>query len=170
MARFILLLARGGGLGLAPKAPGTIGTLGGYPLTLLFLAPGSFWVYLAACVLLVPLSVWICGEAERILEREDPGEVVFDEIIAVPICYLGVFGLMAFQGEGMPDLSSLFGYKLWWVWALAGFGLFRLFDIWKPGPIEKSQSFRGGWGVTMDDVLAGLFTGVILAGVYSSLQ
>ena len=170
MARFILLLARGGGLGLAPQAPGTIGTLGGYPLTLLFLAPGSFWVYLAACVLLVPLSVWICGEAERILEREDPGEVVFDEIIAVPICYLGVFGLMAFQGEGMPDLSSLFGYKLWWVWALAGFGLFRLFDIWKPGPIEKAQSFRGGWGVTMDDVLAGLFTGVILAGVYSSLQ
>ena len=170
MDRFILLLARGGGLGLAPKAPGTIGTLGGYPLTLLFLALGSFWVYLAACVLLVPLSVWICGEAERILEREDPGEVVFDEIIAVPICYLGVFGLMAFQGEGMPDLSSLFGYKLWWVWALAGFGIFRLFDIWKPGPIEKAQSFRGGWGVTMDDVLAGLLTSVILAGVYSGLQ
>ncbi len=170
MDRLILLLARGGGLGLVPKAPGTIGTLGGYPLTLLFLALGSFWVYLAACVLLVPLSVWICGEAERILEREDPGEVVFDEIIAVPICYLGVFGLMAFQGEGMPDLSSLFGYKLWWLWALAGFGIFRLFDIWKPGPIEKAQSFRGGWGVTMDDVLAGLLTSVILAGVYCSLQ
>ncbi len=170
MDRLILLLARGGGLGLFPKAPGTIGTLGGYPLTLLFLAPGSFWVYLAACVLLVPLSVWICGEAERILEREDPGEVVFDEIIAVPICYLGVFGLMTFQGEGMPDLSSLFGYKLWWLWALAGFGLFRLFDIWKPGPIDKAQSFRAGWGVTMDDVLAGLLTSVILAGVYFSLQ
>ena len=170
MDRLILLLARGGGLGLFPKAPGTIGTLGGYPLTLLFLALGSFWVYLAACVLLVPLSVWICGEAERILEREDPGEVVFDEIIAVPICYLGVFGLMAFQGEGMPDLSSLFGYKLWWVWALAGFGIFRLFDIWKPGPIDKAQSFRDGWGVTMDDVLAGLLTSVILAGVYFSLQ
>jgi len=170
MDRLILLLARGGGLGLVPKAPGTIGTLGGYPLTLLFLAPGSFWVYLAACVLLVPLSVWICGEAERILEREDPGEVVFDEIIAVPICYLGVFGLMTFQGEGMPDLSSVFGYKLWWVWALAGFGLFRLFDIWKPGPIDKAQSFRAGWGVTMDDVLAGLLTSVILAGVYSGLQ
>ena len=170
MDRLILLLARGGGLGLVPKAPGTIGTLGGYPLTLLFLAPGSFWVYLAACVLLVPLSVWICGEAERILEREDPGEVVFDEIIAVPICYLGVFGLMTFQGEGMPDLSSVFGYKLWWVWALAGFGLFRIFDIWKPGPIDKAQSFRAGWGVTMDDVLAGLLTRVILAGVYSGLQ
>ena len=170
MARFILLLARGGGLGLAPKAPGTIGTLGGYPLTLLFLALGSFWVYLIGCILLVPFSTWICWEAERILDCEDPGEVVLDEIIAVPICYLGVFGLMTFQGEGMPDLSSLFGYKLWWVWALAGFGIFRLFDIWKPGPIDKAQLFRGGWGVTMDDVLAGLFTGVILAGVYSSLQ
>jgi len=170
MDRFILLLARGGGLGLAPKAPGTIGTLGGYPLTLLFLVPGSFWVYLTGCILLVPFSAWICGKAERILDCEDPGEVVFDEIIAVPICYLGMFGLMTFQGEGMPDLSSVFGYKLWWVWALAGFGLFRLFDIWKPGPIDKAQSFRAGWGVTMDDVLAGLLTSVILAGVYSGLQ
>ena len=60
MDRLILLLARGGGLGLAPKAPGTVGTLGGYPLTLLFLVPGNFWVYLGACVLLVPLSAWIC--------------------------------------------------------------------------------------------------------------
>jgi len=170
MDRFILLFARGGGLGLAPKAPGTVGTLGGYPLTLLLLVPGSFWVYLTGCILLVPFSAWICGEAERILDREDPGEVVLDEIIAVPICYLGVFGLMTFQGEGMPDLNSLFEYKLWWVWALAGFGFFRIFDICKPGLIDKAQSFRAGWGVTMDDVLAGLLTGIILAGVYSGLQ
>ena len=170
MDGLILLLARGGGLGLAPKAPGTVGTLGGYPLTLLFLVPGNFWVYLVACVLLVPLSAWICGEAERILVREDPGEVVFDEIIAVPMCFLGVFALMEFQGEGMPDLESVLSYKLWWAWALGGFGLFRVFDIWKPGPIDKAQSLRGGWGVTMDDVLAGLLSGAILGGVYYGLQ
>ena len=170
MDRLILLLARGGGLGLAPKAPGTVGTLGGYPLTLLFLVPGNFWVYLSACILLVPLSAWICGEAERILDREDPGEVVFDEIIAVPMCFLGVFALMKFQGDGMPDLDSVLSYKLWWVWALGGFGLFRVFDIWKPGPIDKAQSLHGGWGVTMDDVLAGLLSGAILGGVYYGLQ
>ena len=170
MDRLILLLARGGGLGLVPKAPGTVGTLGGYPLTLLLLVPASFWLYLIGCILLVPFSAWICGEAERILDCEDPGEVVLDEIIAVPICYLGVFGLMTFQGEGIPDLSSLFDYKLWWTWALTGFALFRFFDIWKPGPIDKAQSFQDGWGVTMDDVLAGLLTSIILAGVYSGLQ
>ena len=170
MDRLILLLARGGGLGLAPKAPGTVGTLGGLPLTALLLLSGNFWIYLVGCMLLVPLSAWICGEAERILDCEDPGEVVFDEIIALPICYLGVFGLMTSQGDGMPDLSSVFAHKLWWAWALGGLLLFRLFDIWKPGPIYKAQSFRGGWGVTMDDVLAGLLTCIILAGVYFGLQ
>ena len=103
----ILLLARGGGLGLAPKAPGTVGTLGGFPLTALLLVPGNFWIYLAGCAALVPLSAWICGEAERILDCEDPGEVVFDEIIAVPMCFLGVFALMTFQGEGMPSVQSV---------------------------------------------------------------
>ena len=170
MDRLILLLARGGGLGLVPKAPGTVGTLGGFPITALLLLSGDFWVYLSGCVLLLPLSAWICGEAERILDCEDPGEVVFDEIIAVPMCYLGVFALMEFKGGGMPDLNSVFEYKLWWAWALCGFGLFRVFDIWKPGPIDKVQSLHGGWGVTMDDVLAGLLSGLILGGVYFVLK
>ena len=170
MDRIILLLARGGVLGLVPKAPGTVGTLGGFPITALLLLSGNFWVYLSGCMLLVPLSAWICGEAERILDREDPGEVVFDEMIAVPICYLSIFALMELQGDGMPGLNSLFEYKLWWVWALCGFVIFRVFDIWKPGPIDKVQSLQGGWGVTMDDVLAGLFSGLILGGGYFLLK
>ena len=106
MDRLILLLARGGGLGLAPKAPGTVGTLGGFPLTALLLVPGNFWIYLAGCAVLMPLSAWVCGEAERILDRKDPGEVVLDEIIAVPMCFLGVFALMTFQGE-VPSVQSV---------------------------------------------------------------
>ena len=58
MDRLILLLARGGGLGLAPKAPGTVGTLGGFPLTALLLWPGNFWIYLTGCVVLVPISAF----------------------------------------------------------------------------------------------------------------
>ena len=61
MDRMILLLARGGGLGLVPKAPGTVGTLGGFPITALLLLSGNFWVYLSGCVLLVLLAAWICG-------------------------------------------------------------------------------------------------------------
>ena len=170
MDRLILLLARGGGLGLASKAPGTVGTLGGFPLTALLLVPGNFWIYLVGCAALVPLSVWICGEAERILDRKDPGEVVLDEIIAVPMCFLGVFAVMTFQGEGMPTVQGVLARQWTWAWALAGFVLFRLFDIWKPGPIDRAQSLHKGWGVTMDDVLAGLLTGAILGGVYSGLQ
>ena len=139
MDRLILLLARGGGLGLAPKAPGTVGTLGGFPLTALLLVPGNFWIYLAGCAVLVPLSAWVCGEAERILDREDPGEVVLDEIIAVPMCFLGVFAVMTFQGEGMPTVQGVLARQWTWAWALAGFALFRLFDIWKPGPIDRAQ-------------------------------
>ena len=170
MDRLILLLARGGGLGLAPKAPGTVGTLGGFPLTALLLVFGNFWIYLAGCAVLMPLSAWVCGEAERILDRKDPGEVVLDEIIAVPMCFLGVFAVMTIQGEGMPTVQDVLAMQWTWAWALAGFALFRLFDIWKPGPIDRAQSFRKGWGVTMDDILAGLLTGAILAGVYYGLQ
>ena len=119
---------------------------------------------------MVPLSAWVCGEAERILGHEDPGEVVFDEIIAVPICFLGVFAVMTFQGEGMPTVQGILTMQWTWAWALAGFALFRLFDIWKPGPIDHAQSLHKGWGVTMDDVIAGLLTGAILAGLYFGLQ
>ena len=170
MDRLILLLARGGGLGLAPKAPGTVGTLGGFPLTALLLVPGNFWIYLAGCAVLVPLSAWVCGEAERILDREDPGEVVLDEIIAVPMCFLGVFAVMTFQGEGMPTVQGVLARQWTWAWALAGVAVFRLFDIWKPGPIDRAQLLHKGWGVTMDDGLAGLLTGAILGGVYFGLQ
>lgn len=170
MDRLILLLARGGGLGLAPTAPGTVGTLGGFPLTALLLVPGNFWIYLAGCAVVMLLSAWVCGEAERILDRKDPGEVVLDEIIAVPMCFLGVFAVMTFQGEGMPTVQGVLARQWTWAWALAGFVLFRLFDIWKPGPIDRAQSLHKGWGVTMDDVLAGLLTGAILGGVYSGLQ
>ena len=166
----ILLLARGGGLGLAPKAPGTVGTLGGFPLTALLLVPGNFWIYLAGCAALVPLSAWICGEAERILDCEDPGEVVFDEIIAVPMCFLGVFALMTFQGEGMPSVQSVLAMPWTWVWALAGFGCFAYSIYGNRGPLIARSLFAKGWGVTMDDVLAGLLTGVILGGVYFGLQ
>ena len=170
MDRLFLWIAQGGGLGRFPKIPGTVGTLGGFPLTALFLWPGNFWAYLAGCVLCIPLSAWVCGEAERIMDEKDPGPVVLDEIIAMPICFLGVFGLMEFQPTGMPALTDVFQMKQWWLWALLGFGLFRLLDIWKPGPINTIQSLHGGWGVTMDDVLAGVVVGVILGVVFLLIQ
>ena len=132
MDRLFLWIAQGGGLGRFPKIPGTVGTLGGFPLTALFLWPGNFWAYLAGCVLCIPLSAWVCGEAGRIMDEKEPGPVVLDEIIAMPICFLGVFGVMEFQPTGMPTLTDVFQMKQWWLWALLGFGLFRLFAHFVP--------------------------------------
>jgi len=134
------------------------------------LLPGNFWAYLAGCVLCIPISAWICARAERSLDEKDPPSVVLDEIIAVPICFLGVLGVMEFQQNGMPTLTAVFQMKQWWLWALFGFGLFRLFDIWKPGPINTIQKMKNGWGVTMDDVLAGVVVSVILGGAFVALH
>jgi len=170
MDRLLLWIAQGGGLGRVPKVPGTIGTLGGFPLTALFLLPGNFWVYLSGCVLFTFISAWVCSEAERIMGEKDPHPVVLDEIIAVPICFLGVFGVMEFRSADMPTLIAVFQMKQWWLWALLGFGLFRLFDIWKPGPVNTLQNLHGGWGVTMDDVLAGVVVSVILGVAFLLIQ
>ncbi|MDP7011226.1 MAG: phosphatidylglycerophosphatase A [Verrucomicrobiota bacterium] len=170
MNRLLLWIAQGGGLGRVPKIPGTVGTLGGFPLTALLLLPESFWAYLSGCVLCIPFSVWICGEAERILDKKDPASVVLDEIIAVPICFLGIFGAMKFSGLGEPTLEDFFKIPNWWAWIIAAFLLFRLFDIWKPGPINTIQKMKNGWGVTMDDVFAGVVVSVILGAVFFALQ
>ena len=162
----ILWFARGGGLGLLPKAPGTWGSLGGLGWTALLLLSGNFWVFVSGTLVAAGVSVWICGRAEELLNQTDPGEIVLDEIIAVPICFLGIFGVMEFNGPGQPTLDAFFRIQNWGAWTIAAFALFRLFDIWKPGPINTIQKMENGWGVTMDDVLAGVVVSVILGAAF----
>ena len=166
MDRLLLWIAQGTWLGRVPKAPGTAGTLGGFPLTALLLWPGNFWAYLAGCILLIPISAHICEHAERILGEKDPPSVVLDEIIAIPICFLGIFALMEFNGPSQPNLTAILEIPNWGAWALAAFALFRLFDIWKPGPINTIQKLPHGWGVIMDDVLAGIVVCTILGTAF----
>ncbi len=162
MDRLLLWLAQGCGLGHVPKAPGTAGTLGGIPLTALLLWPGNFWMYLVGCIVLIPIAARVCEHAERILGEKDPPSVVLDEIIALPICFLGIFALMEFTGPSQPNLVAISQIPNWGAWAAAGFLLFRLFDIWKPGPIHTIQTLPNGWGVVLDDVLAGAVVCAIL--------
>jgi len=88
------------------------------------------------------ISIGICGEAEFRLGRRDPGEVILDEFIVMPLCFLG-WPVLAVS---LPN----------WIIFLAGFALFRLFDIIKPFGIKRLQTLPGGWGVVMDDVAAAL--------------
>lgn len=166
--RLVLLLAEGMGVGRFPAAPGTVGSLAG----LLWLAvlmsaphPALFGIGVVAGL---SLSVGICGRAELILERRDPGSVVLDEIAALPVCYAGWLIVVGVRTGAWPDRGALFSGA---GWAILFFGwlLFRIFDIWKPWPIRASQNLVGGWGVTVDDFLAALYVNAILVPVGISL-
>ena len=136
-------LALGFGSGLAPKAPGTFGTLAAFPLFGLMLGLPA-WGYWAVVVVMLAAGPWICGRAGRALGVHDHGGIVWDEIAA----FLMVLGFA----------------PLTWPGVLAAFALFRLFDIWKPFPIGWLDArVHGGFGVMLDDVLAAVYA---IVGLY----
>lgn len=147
--RFLLahpahLLAFGFGAGLAPKAPGTAGTLVAVPLYLLLSLLGH-WYWLVVLMALV-LGIWVCDVAGRALGVHDHGGIVWDEIAAFLL-------VLPFAPQNMAGL------------ALA-FVLFRLFDIWKPFPIRWiDRQVPGGLGVMLDDMLAAAYAILCLMGI-----
>ncbi|MEQ1580503.1 MAG: phosphatidylglycerophosphatase A [Steroidobacteraceae bacterium] len=136
------LVAFGFGTGLSPYAPGTFGTLVGIPFVLL-MAPLGLAAQLGVVFVGFLLGIYVCGESARRLGVHDHGGIVWDEVVGYAVTMLAV--------PAEP------------LWMLAGFALFRLFDIWKPWPIrEADHSLKGGLGIMLDDVLAGIFAGAIL--------
>jgi phosphatidylglycerophosphatase A len=138
----VLNLARLGPIGPRLPAPGTWGSVAGMLYFTVFFYPlgavATVLLSLVACY----LAVALCGEAEFRLARKDPGEVILDEFVVMPLCFLGWRYLV---GPWPP-----------WAVFLAGFALFRFFDILKPLGINKLQDLPGGWGVVVDDVAAAL--------------
>jgi len=128
--------------GYLPKAPGTWGSLVG--LLLFFLLHTlSLPVYLAIVAGLFLVGSFAAGEAEKIMDHKDPGLVVIDEIVGMLITMIGV--------PATPLAMAL------------GFILFRIFDIAKPFPINLvDQRLHGGVGIMLDDVIAGIYSLVIL--------
>lgn len=132
----VLFLAFGFGAGLAPRAPGTAGTLVAIPLYL-WLSQFSSPVYLAAVVGVAFVGIWICGRAASRLGTHDHPGIVWDEFAGYLVTMI-------------PASGS-------WFSILVGFVLFRLFDIWKPWPIRLAdQRIGGGTGIMLDDLLAGI--------------
>lgn len=131
------LLAFGFGSGLAPKAPGTFGTLAAIPLYLL-LAQLQLAAYALMLVLAFGLGIWICDRTARDLGVHDHGGIVWDEFVGLWI--------------------TLFVAPPGWWWIVVGFLLFRFFDIVKPFPISwLDRRVRGGLGIMVDDAVAGSF-------------
>lgn len=145
------LLATGFGSGLAPVAPGTFGTLAAIPFYLLLVQlplPAYCAVVLLACV----LGIKICQEATDAMGVHDHGSIVWDE-------FAGLWITMSI----IPALN-LNPYE--WKWIIAGFLLFRLFDIIKPWPIGwVDKRVHGGLGIMADDILAGVMGAVVLWGI-----
>jgi len=135
-------LAFGFGTGLSPIAPGTVGTLVGVA-AFWFMAGMGPLAYLGVVALLFVAGIFICGQTARDYSTVDPGFIVFDEIVGFLVA--------------MTLLPKTAG------WIVAGFLLFRLFDIWKPWPIKiMEHKFGLGAGIMVDDVIAGIYALVVL--------
>lgn len=156
-----LWIAQGFGIGRIPVAPGTFGSILGLALFALLLWVHSFPAFCGTLVLGAACSVWLCGEAEKTLAEKDPGSVVLDEIIAIPVCFLV---WLIWPGLGAPRFQSFFGGGQTII-TIITFALFRLFDVWKPWPVKQSQRLPGGWGVTVDDLLAAVYVNIVWAAV-----
>jgi len=147
--RAVIAWATCGPVGRWGKAPGTNGTVLGLLLyTAVFYRLGIIGELLLTAVL-VFLAVGICGEAERRMGKRDPGEVILDEVVAVPLCFVGMAPVMASTGHV-------------WAYMLAGFALFRFFDILKPLGIARLQNYPGGLGVVADDIAAAIAASAVL--------
>lgn len=148
--RLVCDVATIGPVGNWGKAPGTNGSIVGvilYTLVFHHLHPLG---YALGLVFLIGLSVAFCDEAERRMQKQDPGEVIIDEVVAIPVCFIGLQSLIAHLQHNA------------WVVLLLGFALFRLFDILKPLGISRLQNLPGGWGVTADDIAAAIATCICL--------
>ncbi len=135
-------IALGFGSGLMPKAPGTFGTLAAIPVYFL-LKDFNLLAYLAVVVLVCLLGVYACFYTSTALKVHDHPSIVIDEIAGY--------------------LITMISIPFSWQWVLAGFVLFRFFDILKPWPISWiDKHVHGGSGIMLDDIIAGVFAFVVL--------
>lgn len=163
--RCVLLIALGFGSGRLHPAPGTWGSIVGVGWLLALACSMSMWIFGIGCALGIAASVWHCGRAERILGTHDPSCVVIDEIAAVPLAWIGVLWMdIHWHRAPVSPVDPAFWHR--WPELILAFVTFRVFDIWKPGWIGKSQRLHGGLGVTADDVLAGLLAAVPVGLLY----
>ena len=147
--------ATGCGIGMIPFAPGTWGSVEGLGIALLIVATfgssgdGFPWI-VAKAIGVTVLGIYWSGRSEAVAGTKDPGPIVIDEVTGQ---------LLASAPVALTRFHSSI-----WLWVVS-FVLFRLFDIWKPGPIRKLQDLPGGWGIMLDDVAAGALAGAITYGI-----
>ena len=142
MRRFVIVMSTWFGTGLSPIAPGTMGTLGAIPFYLA-LAQLPLWLYIVTLTAFSVFACWVSGHGERIFGEQDPGKIVIDEVAGY--------------------LVAMTAVPCSWKTVLAGFVLFRFFDISKIPPARYfDRRMKNGYGVVLDDIVAGIYSCIAL--------
>jgi phosphatidylglycerophosphatase A len=145
LRRIGVFIATSAYIGYAPVAPGTCGSVVGLAVFYVVRHYGSMTVEAAAIVALLAVGVWSAAEAERHFGRIDPGPVVIDEMV-------GMLVTLAFIPVNVAG-------------AIAGFFIFRVLDIVKPWPARRLEHLHGGFGIVLDDVMAGVYGNLAMWGL-----
>jgi phosphatidylglycerophosphatase A len=146
MRQLVIFIATGAGSGYAPLAPGTAGSIVGLVIGCMCFAP--IWrrspaAFLMVFVIVFVMACWIAGSAEKIFGEHDSSRIVLDEVLGM--------------------VATMFVNPTGWLALAAGFALFRFFDIIKPFPASLiDRRVRGGAGVMLDDLAAGIYANVVL--------
>lgn len=134
------------GCGLSPKAPGTVGTLGGLIVAIPLITYANFtaWHFILLTAVVTPIGIWAANKTIESTGSQDPQIVVIDEVLGL---WLTLAGAARFN----------------WQSFLLAFVLFRIFDITKPWPVRNLEKLHGGTGVIVDDLGAGIYAAVVMA-------
>lgn len=144
-------LAFGLGSGSAPYAPGTFGTAAAIPIYMVLVHFLDWPVYAIVVVAMFLFGVWLCDRTERDIGVHDHSGIVWDEFVGY--------------------LVTMFAVPFGWPWIVAGFFLFRLFDVWKPFPVRwVERRNQNGFGNMADDLLAGIYANLVLQGIVLALN
>lgn len=144
----VINLATLGPIGKFRHAPGTWGSLAGIIWFSVAYWNLNYLAILLFSFLSLYLAVQICWEAEILLDLRDPGKIVIDEFVVIPLCFMG--------------LQKLLQSEIGWLVILVGFLIFRLFDVLKPFGIKELQNYPGGIGVVADDLAAAVLTSIVI--------
>ncbi|MDZ7279242.1 phosphatidylglycerophosphatase A [Pantoea eucrina] len=140
------LLATGFGSGLSPIMPGTAGSMAAIPFWWLMTAL-PLQIYCLMVLIGISVGVYLCHRTAKDMGVHDHGSIVWDEFIGMWITLMAI-----------PAMR--------WEWVLAGFVIFRVFDMWKPWPIRWfDRNVHGGMGIMVDDIIAGVIAAALLYGL-----